>query len=197
MRRIIFVTGLLFCAVSHAATINFPEEFYPLQVDEKTIEHSWFSKIRTLSLTPGHYKLKLKYSDLYELGYDEHEVVESAPFWVDLEVPKEGTYRIRFSRAESIEQARRFAKQPLITLRAENNGEDTQVNAVAEPVMEQVEAPIAPITTLRPESSTKPANVRAPNAPIAAPPTPAVMLEFWWQQASQAERAEFLKRIGQ
>lgn len=200
MKISIWLSTLCFSLSSYAATLSFPEEFYPLQVDDKVVEHSLFSKIRDLSLAPGQYRLKLKYSDLYELGYDEHEVVESLPFWVDLVIPEEGEYRIVFDRAKKVDAARRFAKDPSIRLKSSR--EDVKLmtkhsnEAVAQSVI-AVKAPVANMRTIEPvqTQSVSSEPIRTPSAPIAAPPTPAMMLDFWWQQASAEERQAFLQRV--
>lgn len=200
MRMTIWLTTLCLSVTSYAATLSFPEEFYPLQVDDKVVEHSLFSKIRDLSLEPGQYRLKLKYSDLYELGYDEHEVVESAPFWVDLVIPKDGDYRIVFDRAQKVEGARRFAKNP--SIRVQSNGLDRQLHAhqvdEIEPKPASLSAAPKASSLVALPSHTKQEDDKptpAPSAPISAPPSAAMMLDFWWQQASQEERSAFLKRV--
>ena len=71
------VAALLFSVSSMAENIHFPEEFVPLQVGERIIESSLFSRVEDLELAPGSYRLKLKYTDLYDEDYDMHEVVES------------------------------------------------------------------------------------------------------------------------
>lgn len=200
MKISIWLSMLCFSFSSYAATLSFPEEFYPLQVDDKVVEHSLFSKIRDLSLAPGQYRLKLKYSDLYELGYDEHEVVESAPFWVDLVIPGEGEYRVTFDRAKKVDAARRFAKNPSIRLQSKGENEalitKQSDDNIAQPAM-TLTAPVANTRTVEPVQPLPSSNssIQTPSAPIAAPPTPAMMLDFWWQQASPEEQRAFLQRV--
>ena len=75
------VAALLVSASSLAENIHFPEEFVPLQVGERVIESSIFSRVDDVELAPGTYQLKLKYTDLYDLGYDDHEVMPRQPEW--------------------------------------------------------------------------------------------------------------------
>ena len=54
------VAALLVSASSLAENIHFPEEFVPLQVGERIIESSIFSRVDDVELAPGTYQLKLK-----------------------------------------------------------------------------------------------------------------------------------------
>ncbi|CCQ10657.1 hypothetical protein PALB_15240 [Pseudoalteromonas luteoviolacea B = ATCC 29581] len=193
MVRVIGLIGGFFCAAVNSATLSFPEEFYPLQVDEKVIEHSWFSKVRTLELAPGSYEVKIKYSDLYEIGYDEHEVVESAPFWIHLQIEQEGDYQVRFERANQVELARAFATQPIISIQFENENAMKAVNVAKPQTANTVVAEKATING----PVTAPNVPTTPKAPISPLPSAGMMLDFWWQQATEQERAAFLKRVSQ
>ena len=77
-----------------AATLSFPEELIPITVNGKQVEHSLFSKKLDFDLPIGTHKVQIKYSDLYELDYDEHQTVSSAPFWVEVAITQDGQYQI-------------------------------------------------------------------------------------------------------
>ncbi|RZM75119.1 DUF2057 domain-containing protein [Pseudoalteromonas rubra] len=194
-----------------AAQLYFPEELLPLQVGQKEIEHSFFNKVRELSLAAGRHQLRVKYTDLYEVGYDDHEVIESKPFWVTVEVAEQGDYYVEFERADTLKAAKQFAKQPQLWLKAPDGTrtpvktltEQLRIRSVAQaaerlktPVTKPdyadslpVEPPVAP-------QADKPALSDAvPAAPQAGKPDAAAMLEFWWQQASPAQRAAFLEKV--
>ncbi|MBQ4813864.1 DUF2057 domain-containing protein [Pseudoalteromonas luteoviolacea] len=178
----------LFSGISVSGEVNFPEELLPLQVNDTEIEHSFFNKVRTLDLPAGVHRIKVKYSDLFELDYDEHEVVDSAPFWVEVEL-RDGDYQVRFEAIEDVEQARRFAKSPSIWLQAKQ-GEKVS----AKRVTQQLSKPAAPIKVAvahHPEVSMPSLS----EAPTAGRPDAAAMLMFWWQQASPEQRAAFLATI--
>ncbi|NOU51187.1 DUF2057 domain-containing protein [Pseudoalteromonas sp. JBTF-M23] len=185
--------------LAHSATVNFSQELYPLQVNEEEVEHSLFSKVTELTLAPGKYALKLKYSDLYELDYDEHEVVESEPFWVTMLIDQEGDYQLLFNRPADVELAKQFANKPSVTVQRPDNqvvvlqrirqmpihGGDVTPQQTPTSVTVQanhVPAPVLPANAVR-----KPKGVSHPDAYS--------MLEFWWQQASDAQRTAFLEKI--
>ncbi len=188
------VVSLLLSSVALAETVSFPEEIIPLQVGEKVIEHSFFSRVDELELNPGTYSLKLKYSDLYEQGYDEHQVIDSEPFWVMATIEQGNDYDIVFNRADNAIAAKVFAESPQISLQAKGA-------SLGLPLQTSMTAPRAQVA---PTSSTnQPAVASAPvSAPISKPapakaqaPSAAAMLDFWWQQASPEERRRFINKV--
>ncbi|WP_125783396.1 DUF2057 domain-containing protein [Pseudoalteromonas rubra] len=194
-----------------AAQLYFPEELLPLQVGQKEIEHSFFNKVRELSLAAGRHQLRLKYTDLYEVGYDDHEVIESKPFWVTVEVAEQGDYHVEFDRADTLKAAKQFAKQPQLWLKSPD-GTRTPVKTLTEQLRirsvpqaaERLKTPVTkpgyadslPVEPPVATQADKPALSDAvPAAPQAGKPDAAAMLEFWWQQASPAQRAAFLQKV--
>ncbi|MBQ4879243.1 DUF2057 domain-containing protein [Pseudoalteromonas luteoviolacea] len=183
----------LYSGFSVAGEVNFPEELLPLQVNEREIEHSFFNKVRTLDLPAGVHRIKVKYSDLFELDYDEHEVVDSKPFWVEVSITDDD-YQVRLQPIDNVEQARAFAKSPKIWLQPEKGGKV---------VVKQVKAQIvvAPVPVVRESAPTqvKTAPKIQENveqvAPSTGKPDAVSMLEFWWRQATPEQRAAFLTTI--
>lgn len=185
---------------AHAAKLNFPEEIIPLQVGEKTIEHSFFSKVREVQLEPGQYQLKMRYSDLYEVGYDDHEIIESEPFWATVKITQQGQYHIEFNRPKNVVAAKTFAEQPLIQLQAPDESLATSLVVSktapqlatnnAQPTSSQASAAQS---TAGASSSSQSMSMPAP--PAAAHPDVVAMLQYWWQQATPAQRKAFLAAI--
>ncbi|TGE76240.1 DUF2057 domain-containing protein [Pseudoalteromonas sp. KS88] len=188
------IVSLLLSSAASAETVYFPEEIIPLQVDEKVIEHSFFSRVDELELNPGTYSLKLKYSDLYEQGYDEHHVVDSEPFWVSVTIDQGKNYDIVFNRADNAVAAEVFAESPQISLKAKGS-------SLGMPLQASITAPRAQAAPTA--STNKPAVASMPvSAPISKPapttaqsPSASAMLDFWWQQASPEERKRFLNKV--
>ncbi|WP_394193907.1 DUF2057 domain-containing protein [Pseudoalteromonas atlantica] len=188
------VVSLLLSSVALAETVSFPEEIIPLQVGEKVIEHSFFSRVDELELNPGTYSLKLKYSDLYEQGYDEHQVIDSEPFWVMATIEQGNDYDIVFNRADNAIAAKVFAESPQISLQAKGA-------SLGLPLQTSMTAPRAQVAPTA--STNQPAVASAPvSAPISKPapakaqaPSAAAMLDFWWQQASPEERRRFINKV--
>jgi len=164
-----FISSLTF-----AAQIKFPAELIPLQVGEKEIEHSLFSKVDEITVKGGKHKLKIKYSDLFELDYDDHEVVESKPFWIEVDVSEKSIYQVIFNTPEDEVEAQIFAKSPSVQLKEISTGKLIQATKSSTP-----EIVVKTIKT----------------AELAKTPKALEMLNFWWQQASVKDRKAFLEQV--
>lgn len=173
----------LFSQTSQAATVQFSEEVYPLKVNAKVVEHSLFGKTLELELPVGQHRVQLKYNDIYELDYDEHQVVESEPFWVLIDIQQDGLHKIAFERPESVQAAEVFAQNPRVSFIAPNN----QTAEVA--VVTEVEK-AKPIVKAKAQSNTKNTFKKQDNGPNAED-----MLQYWWQQATDTQRDTFLRSI--
>ncbi|NIZ05690.1 MULTISPECIES: DUF2057 domain-containing protein [unclassified Pseudoalteromonas] len=205
MRKLVLLSSalMLFNSFSSVAeTIHFPEEFVPLQVGERLIEQSFFSRVDDVELAPGTYQVKMKYTDLYEQGYDDHQVVESEPFWVELTVESGKDYDLVFNRANNAVAAEVFAESPQVSLKAKGSELAVPLSIVSyrvasTPVQAVASAPVA-ATSNKPATAkpvTLPAKVPGGQAGLKNMPNAAAMLEFWWQQASPEERRAFLQKV--
>ncbi|WP_209327819.1 DUF2057 domain-containing protein [Pseudoalteromonas sp. PA2MD11] len=205
MRKLVLLSSalmLLNSLSSIAETIHFPEEFVPLQVGERLIEQSFFSRVDDVELAPGTYQVKMKYTDLYEQGYDDHQVVESEPFWVELTVESGKDYDLVFNRASNAVAAEVFAESPQVSLKAKGSELAVPLSivsyrAASAPVQAVASAPVA-ATSNKPATAvpvTLPAKVPGGQAGLKNMPNAAAMLEFWWQQASPEERRAFLQKV--
>ena len=207
MRKSVLLTSmfaLFYSASSLAETIRFPEEFVPLQVGERLIEQSFFSRVDDVELAPGTYQLKLKYTDLYEQGYDDHQVVESEPFWVEVTVESGKNYDLVFNRASNAVAAEVFAESPQVSLKAKGSELAMPLSTIGyrtapAPAPAQAVAR-APVAASSPQPATAapvtlPAKVPGGQAGLKNMPNAASMLEFWWQQASPEERRAFLQKV--
>ncbi|MAD05612.1 DUF2057 domain-containing protein [Pseudoalteromonas shioyasakiensis] len=205
MRKLVLLSSalMLFNSFSSVAeTIHFPEEFVPLQVGERLIEQSFFSRVDDVELAPGTYQVKMKYTDLYEQGYDDHQVVESEPFWVELTVESGKDYDLVFNRANNAVAAEVFAEAPQVSLKAKGSELAVPLSIVSyrvasTPVQAVASAPVA-ATSNKPATAkpvTLPAKVPGGQAGLKNMPNAAAMLEFWWQQASPEERRAFLQKV--
>ncbi|MDI4653931.1 MULTISPECIES: DUF2057 domain-containing protein [Pseudoalteromonas] len=207
MHKLVLLSSalMLFNSFSSVAeTIHFPEEFVPLQVGERLIEQSFFSRVDDVELAPGTYQVKMKYTDLYEQGYDDHQVVESEPFWVELTVESGKDYDLVFNRASNAVAAEVFAESPQVSLKAKGSELAVPLSivsyrAASAPVQAVASAPVAATSTSNKPTTavpvTLPAKVPGGQAGLKNMPNAAAMLEFWWQQASPEERRAFLQKV--
>ncbi|MFK3873566.1 DUF2057 family protein [Pseudoalteromonas rhizosphaerae] len=208
MRKQILLSGivsLFLSATSVAETVNFPEEIAPLQVGDKKIEHSFFNRVDEIELVAGVYQVKLKYTDLYEQGYDEHQVIDSEPFWVTMTIAANTDYDVVFNRADNAVAAEVFAEAPQVSLQAKGASLGTPLAIIAEPdLTSSASSQVATVQVAPTAASTTRAAPNAANlqAPVSRPapnagnaPSAAAMLDFWWQQASAQERQAFIDKV--
>ena len=199
---------LLASTSTFAATIKFSEELVPLQVNDTKVEQSFFRSVDQVELGSGQHKLKIKYKDLYEIDYDEHEVIESKPFWVVVDVTDNNAeYFVSMPRPDDIEQAKEYVAKPFANIkRVGANGSVIKL----EPLTEQVVLAKKPaaITAVAATPVSKTSDVSNGQAetkiksqelnqekaatPINQQPSALSMLEFWWSQASESEKQSFL-----
>lgn len=206
----ILTLSLLLPTIVYGATIKFSEEIIPLQVNDEKVEHSLFSSVDKVTVPQGQHKIKVKYKDLYEIDYDEHEVIESDPFWLVVNIDKsEATYQISMPRADDIAGAKRYIKSPFANFkeRGKNNQAlrlepvkahvvlSTETNNMADlPTSSTIEKIPSNSTAYAPKSppKAKVATNQSTSAPVSQQPSALNMLEFWWSQASEQEKAAFL-----
>ncbi|HEA17664.1 hypothetical protein LCGC14_1844530 [marine sediment metagenome] len=189
------IVALFFSVPSIAETVNFPEEIVPLQVGDKKIEHSFFNRVDEVELTPGVYQFKLKYTDLYEQGYDEHQVIDSEPFWVTMTIAANTDYDVVFNRADNAVAAKVFAEAPQVSLQVKGESLGIPLAIIPEPNLSS--GAVSPVATAAPAASTTAiASATTAQAPVSGPaPNAAAMLDFWWQQASVQEQQAFIDKV--
>lgn len=192
------IVALFFSVPSIAETVNFPEEIVPLQVGDKKIEHSFFNRVDEVELTPGVYQFKLKYTDLYEQGYDDHQVIDSEPFWVTMTIAANTDYDVVFNRADNAVAAKVFAEAPQVSLQVKGESLGIPLAIIPEPNLSS--DAVSPVATAAPAASTTAiASATTAQAPVSRPasnaPNAAAMLDFWWQQASAQEQQAFIDKV--
>lgn len=198
---------LLLCVLvttsSYAATINFSEEIIPLEVNNKKIEKSFFSRTSKIEIQPGSHKLKIQYQDLYEIDYDDHETIESETFWIVVDIENnEDEYLLSIPRPDDLESAKLFIKKPYVELSRLGSQNKLRLEPVATALMVMEtpkisEKPIKqPITKNTTDVSNSTDSVKTKTNSASSDltnPEALSMLEFWWSQASAKERKAFLK----
>ncbi|MCQ8880119.1 DUF2057 domain-containing protein [Pseudoalteromonas shioyasakiensis] len=204
MRKLLLLSTITLLGLSTstlAETVYFPEEIVPLQVGDKKVEHSFFSRVDELELAPGSYKFKLKYTDLYEQGYDAHQVVDSEPFWVSVTIAEGEDYDIVFNRADNAVAAKVFAESPQVSLQARGSSLGIPLDSASAPQQtQQAKAQVAPTAqtqavAVAPIAVNAPVSKPSPTNAVDGAPNAAAMLDFWWQQASPQQQQAFLDKV--
>lgn len=204
-----------------AAELTIPMSFEYLAVDGKPIATNSFKHLSDIDLSNGTHKIAIRYSDMIEDDFsDSQTFVKSKPFIITLAV--DGDYQYKLEPATgSIKQPKQFAKAPQVKITRADNGQvnykimQTNIEeqgfmsklfgtdnaqtastiavstsagvSAAAAVAKAEKKEMDPITAATSESSAQ-----AQQAPTQSAEHAQQMLQYWWLQADEQTRKEFM-----
>ncbi|WP_198783009.1 DUF2057 domain-containing protein [Shewanella putrefaciens] len=211
---------LLGSASAFAADLNIPMSFEYLALDGKKVESSVFNHKSSLELAPGTHKIAIRYHEMVEDDFsDSQTFVKSAPFIVTLEVDGDHQYHLQAAEGEVVKKPKSYAQNPQVVLTRSDKG---QVNyQVANTDIEEesfvsrlfsgnqavdvsgtaaaatgAAGAAAVVVASAPTSTQAAVNATSLTAPVdaskAAAANPQQMLQYWWLQADEKTRKEFM-----
>ncbi|AVT50055.1 DUF2057 domain-containing protein [Shewanella baltica] len=210
---------LLGSASAFAADLNIPMSFEYLALDGKKVESSVFNHKSSLELTPGTHKIAIRYHEMVEDDFsDSQTFVKSAPFIVTLDVDGDYQYYLQAAEGKVVKKPKVYAQNPQIKLTRGDKGDvnfqvvntnleeesfvsrlfsgnqavDVSGTAAAATgaagaVVAVAPAPVATSATVSATSLTAPVD-----ASKATAANPQQMLQYWWLQADEKTRKEFM-----
>ena len=195
---ILITINIFFLMPVSAAELHIPESFDFLAVDGKDVG-GWAGSERSIELSPGEHKIALEYSAAVEGANSRmEEFIKSEPILITLMVEEGKRYRL--VPHSSVKTApRKFAENP--TMKVMSGRDDA--NADIAKLVQNNQSRWAKITqkTDGPTESkvSDMARVtgktdRVPMNSIGGAPA-ASMLVYWWNQADQQTRDNFLQQI--
>lgn len=189
----LFACALLLPMSVFAAVLKAPDELVFLAVNDQQVEKSWFSSANEVTLSLGKNVVKLKYLDLFEVDYDQHEIVESEPFWLEINViDADKPLKIMFNKPDSVAAAKAFVSAP--TKQLTLDGGHQQQNIFASKPHQIVNKIDSNHSAAEQVNQPLPLHVKA-STQQGSEPNALNMLEFWWQQASIEQQKAFLNQI--
>lgn len=211
---------LLGSASAFAADLNIPMSFEYLALDGKKVESSVFNHKSSLELAPGTHKIAIRYHEMVEDDFsDSQTFVKSAPFIVTLEVDGDHQYHLQAAEGEVVKKPKSYAQNPQVVLTRSDKG---QVNyQVANTDIEEesfvsrlfsgnqavdvsgtaatatgTAGAAAVVVASAPTATQAAVNATSLTAPVdaskAATANPQQMLQYWWLQADEKTRKEFM-----
>ncbi len=213
---------------SEIATLRVPIEVEVYSLNGKKLDSApaiLGTADRQLQLLPGHYKLLVFYSNIWQITADEHTTVKSQPVAFDLQLQTGHTYQLDFTEAGSYNEAKQFEDhfQPWITdkkTRQKIVSQDSglkfggnflqQITGQTKLVKvgktddagHQIIAPLAADAAATSAAATGAATAPPPvtpgstrRLPTTTPTSYLNLLKAQWNQASKAEKRAFLKWI--
>lgn len=180
-------------------TLQVPEHLEVLSINGKEVKGNLMQQSRHYSLTAGETVLELRYNDIQEASIgDSHTTFRSNPVGIGFTPEDNHYYLLHAPRPSNEAAAAIFNKNPkaVVLDRATlNEVKQTFFDIGAQKKNELLAAansatavttPTAAPTTIAPTASA------APNSEWVSQ-----NLWYWWQQADEATRKQFLQRIGQ
>jgi len=210
---------LLGSASAFAADLNIPMSFEYLALDGKKVESSVFNHKSSLELTPGTHKIAIRYHEMVEDDFsDSQTFVKSAPFIVTLDVDGDYQYYLQAAEGKVVKKPKVYAQNPQIKLTRSDKGnvnyqvvntnleEESFVSRLfsgnqavdvsgtaaaatgaAGAVVAVAPATVATSATVSATSLTAPVDTSKATAA-----NPQQMLQYWWLQADEKTRKEFM-----
>jgi uncharacterized protein YccT (UPF0319 family) len=205
-----------------AANLTIPMSFEYLALDGTEVETSMFNHQSDLALTNGTHKIAIRYYDVVDDSFsDSQTFVKSTPLILTLMVDGDHQYQLQAAEGKVIKDPKAFAKKPQISITRQDNGSVTysvkQTNFTDESFMtslfqskkqhdiETLSASATSNASQSVQTLTVIADVATAtmSAPVVTPvpaataqkPSPAEaeqMLQYWWLQADDKTRKEFM-----
>ncbi|MGI2202752.1 DUF2057 domain-containing protein [Shewanella oncorhynchi] len=210
---------LLGSASAFAADLNIPMSFEYLALDGKKVESSVFNHKSSLELAPGTHKIAIRYHEMVEDDFsDSQTFVKSAPFIVTLDVDGDHQYYLQAAEGEVVKKPKVYAQNPQIKLTRSDKGnvnyQVVNTNLEEESFVSRLfsgnqavdvsgtaaaaTGAVGAVVAVAPAPVTTSATVNATSltAPVdtskAAGANPQQMLQYWWLQADEKTRKEFM-----
>jgi uncharacterized protein YccT (UPF0319 family) len=169
-------------AVSQSAHLQVPELIQIMAIDGQERTGNFFgSRAMTLDLSAGEHVLSVRYSQLFQLGADDHDIIKSKPMAIRFTAEAGKTYQLNVNPPKRYEAAKEFAKQPDIRLVDKTSGTSQQATLIKS----YAEASLVDSIGKAFQSSEDSAAIKATTASNVQ------LLQDIWQRASTEERQAF------
>ncbi|REL35789.1 DUF2057 domain-containing protein [Thalassotalea euphylliae] len=178
-----------------AKELIFPDVYEVLKVNGDSFSRGLFESESKITLPVGRHVILYRYSELFEdADNDDHVKVKSDQFVLVVNKAEE-TIKVSSPRNQEEKQAREYAKSPSLTLTTSSDKKVVyQTFALADFEQRQYQS-VLDTRSSNEGASAKPAMLPAlPNqvgSDRTAHSRALDMLNYWWQQASEQEKAAF------
>ena len=150
-----------------------PIEFNLISLDGREVSsftQGFRNKDLNIQLPAGPHTLVIQYQDVWEIDDENHENITSGKLIIEAQMKPREVYTLSYPPLTTIEQALEFSKNPDVSLK------DNRHSFKASHIKKD--------NPLEFNSQSAQSEVELPRL---------AQLKFWWQQASQHERKQFIK----
>ena len=124
-------TAVYAADIAADVSLDVPEVIHILSIDGQEQPSSFFgSRAHTQALSVGEHVLSLRYSQLFDISSEDHDIVKSSPMAIRFVAEAGQPYQLVFNPPKRYEAAVKFAKQPDIKLVNKNTGSSQQAIAI-------------------------------------------------------------------
>ena len=185
-----------------AKELIFPDVYEVIKVNGDSFSRGLFESESKIPLSAGRHVILYRYSELFEdADNDDHVKIKSDPFVLVVDKANE-TIKVSSPKNQTEKQAREYAKLPSLTL-VSTGGKKTEYQTFALADFEQQQyqsvldtrpinkAMSAERAILPAQSAQSAQSAQKINNSKVTQSRALDMLNYWWQQASEQEKAAF------
>lgn len=189
--------------VSFANQLLLPDTIKLIELNGQEQSFSFFESSTDVELMQGQNVLVLQYKELFDdYDNDDHTTIKSLSFIVILNNESNKDLSLLTEDINNLNEARNYAKDPQITIIDENQKNiqffkqelksylaSNKLPSLTQPAKQSIaeEPKKLPVDSFSNQINVTQINSNTPEA--------LNMLKFWWRQASEQQRAEFLSVI--
>jgi uncharacterized protein len=180
----LYATAVYAADIAADVSLDVPEVIHILSIDGQEQPSSFFGSRAHVKMLPvGEHVLSLRYSQLFDISSEDHDIVKSSPMAIRFVAEAGQQYQLVINPPKRYEAAVKFAKQPDIKLINKNTG----VSQEAVAIKSYSEASL--IDTLGKAFNTSDSPTTPSNAAFSSNNTQ--LLQDIWLRATPQERQAF------
>ncbi|MEW6999431.1 DUF2057 family protein [Colwelliaceae bacterium BS250] len=178
-----------------AAQLTLPPEFVVMRVNGEEYSTSIFLSDTKVNLPTGQNVLVLQYAEMFEEDLSDNTItVKSKPFILLFSVGPNDKLSFSFPKSIDKQSATQYAKQPVVTIKQSNGQSLALINQSLANYNDEV---MKQTLARRQEVVKQSLDAKDDGAFTKTSPETIDMLKYWWQQASEADKQQFLDYIKQ
>lgn len=192
-KTIISVLLALLPMTSFAAKLLIPAEFSVVRVNGEEFSTSLILQDTELNLTTGQNVLVLKYKERFEDDLDDsHQIIGSESFILLFSVASNNDLKFSYAKPINKSAAQEFSKKPVVNILDSNGSKLAVINQALSSYHDQV---MQETIVRRQEVVKKSLESGDQTTFTKTGPDNLAMLKYWWSQASDVEKQEFIKHL--
>lgn len=199
----LFITIIMLSNAS-AATLTYSDNLIIRDIDDQAVEHNLFSQKKAFKLSQGIHTIVLKYKDVFEdIDFAEDRLVKSDYFVVKFTIKNHQDLFLSTTKISNLAQAERFIKSPELMMVDNNKQElmltleklsDYELAKQVTKVVTSISTPnVKKLSTEKTSKNTVLDNEF--NEKVIKEVDAVPMLKYWWEKATEAQKASFLQFV--